>query len=98
MSRKNTQSQWTAQFAVASELCRRGYTVSFTMGHNTPVADLLCATAVGEQFMVDVKGTLNAKDRQDWLMKPANPHLAEEADRAIVAMERRSRVVLPFRG
>ena len=30
------QTQWAAQFAVASELCKRGYEVSFTMGNTTP--------------------------------------------------------------
>lgn len=35
------QTQWAAQFAVASELCKRGYEVSFTMGNATPVADLM---------------------------------------------------------
>jgi hypothetical protein len=28
-------TQSAAQFAVASELCKRGYEVSFTLGHNT---------------------------------------------------------------
>ena len=31
------QTQWAAQFAVASELCKRGYEVSFTLGNNTPL-------------------------------------------------------------
>lgn len=33
-------TQWAAQFAVASELCKRGYEVAFTLGHNTPLADM----------------------------------------------------------
>ena len=34
--KRQNQTQWTAQFAVASELCKRGYEVAFTMG-NHPV-------------------------------------------------------------
>jgi hypothetical protein len=30
-----------AQFAVASELCKRGYEAPFTMGNTAPVADLM---------------------------------------------------------
>jgi hypothetical protein len=37
---KGRQTQWATQFLVAAELIRRGYTVSFTQGNNTPVADL----------------------------------------------------------
>jgi len=50
-------TQWAAQFLVAAELERNGYVVSFTMGHSTPVADLMVGHPVsGEQFWVDVKG------------------------------------------
>jgi hypothetical protein len=45
------------QFAVASELCKRGYEVSFTMGNTTPVADLMVVSPKSRQmFLVDVKG------------------------------------------
>lgn len=30
------QTQWAAQFAVASELCKRGYEVSFSVGNSAP--------------------------------------------------------------
>jgi hypothetical protein len=51
------QTQWAAQFAVASELCKRGYEVAFTSGHTTPVADLMVVSPIkGEMFLVDVKG------------------------------------------
>src|SRR5665213_1387458 len=51
------QTQWAAQFAVASELCKRGYEVAFTSGHTTPVADLMVVSPVKkEMFLVDVKG------------------------------------------
>jgi hypothetical protein len=50
-------AQWAAQFLVAAELERHGYVVSFTMGHNTPVADLMVGhPRSGAQFWVDVKG------------------------------------------
>jgi hypothetical protein len=34
------QTQWAAQFAVASELCKRNYEVALTLG-NHPVIDLM---------------------------------------------------------
>jgi hypothetical protein len=40
----------------AAELVRRNYSVSFTMGNNTPVADLIVGTLTGNQFWIDVKG------------------------------------------
>jgi hypothetical protein len=47
--------QWAAQFAVASELVKRGYEVAFTMG-NHPTKDLLVISPKGTPFSVDVKG------------------------------------------
>ena len=49
------QTQWAAQFAVASELCKRGYQVAFTMG-NHPGIDLMVISPNGMPFSVDVKG------------------------------------------
>jgi hypothetical protein len=49
-------TQWAAQFAVASELCKRGYEVSFTMGNTTPVADLMVMCPSDKMFLIDVKG------------------------------------------
>jgi len=49
------QTQWAAQFAVASELCKRGYQVALTMG-NHPVIDLMVISPDGTPFSVDVKG------------------------------------------
>jgi hypothetical protein len=55
--RSGRLTQWAAQFAVASELCKRGYEVSFTMGNNTPIADLMVASPIKhEHFLIDVKG------------------------------------------
>lgn len=51
------QTQWAAQFAVASELCKRGYEVAFTSGHTTPIADLMVVSPKNKtMFLVDVKG------------------------------------------
>lgn len=53
--RSGHRTQWAAQFAVASELCKRGYEVSFTMGYATPVADLMVVSpAQKKMFLVDV--------------------------------------------
>ena len=49
------QTQWAAQFAVASELCKRGYEVALTMG-NHPIVDLMVISPNGVPFRVDVKG------------------------------------------
>ena len=61
------QTQWAAQFAVASELCKRGYEVSLTMGNSTPLADLMVVSPVGkEMFLIDVKGLYR---KNPWIMK-----------------------------
>lgn len=62
------RTQWTAQFLVAAELARRGYTVAFTMGNRTPVADLMVAhvSERGVQFLVNVKGLAG---RSTWLVE-----------------------------
>jgi hypothetical protein len=60
------QTQWAAQFAVASELCKRGYEVAFTLGHNTPLADLMVISPNEQHFLIDVKG-LSAKS--SWIVK-----------------------------
>ena len=49
------QTQWAAQFAVASELCKRGYQVALTLG-NHPVVDLMVRSPTGKAFGIDVKG------------------------------------------
>jgi hypothetical protein len=51
------RTQWAAQFAVASELCKRGYEVAFTMGNATPLADLMVVSPASKRnFLIDVKG------------------------------------------
>jgi hypothetical protein len=49
------RTQWAAQFAVASELCKRNYQVALTMG-NHPMVDIMVISPGGIQFSVDVKG------------------------------------------
>jgi hypothetical protein len=65
------QTQWAAQFAVASELCKRGYEVAFTSGHTTPAADLMAVSPKGQtMFLVDVKGLYRTNS---WLIKRKSP-------------------------
>ena len=49
------RTQWAAQFAVASELCKRGYEVALTMG-NHPVIDLMVGSPKVVPFLIGVKG------------------------------------------
>jgi hypothetical protein len=52
-------TQWAAQFAVASELCKKGYEVSFTLGHNTPLADIMAISPEQKiMFLIDVRAFL----------------------------------------
>ena len=67
---KRHHTEWGAVFLVAAELERRGYTVSFTLGHNTPIADLMIATPSGVQFSVDVKGQ---SSKSSWNLRPKRP-------------------------
>jgi hypothetical protein len=70
-TQRGHQTQWAAQFAVASELCKRGYEVSFTMGNSAPVADLMVVSPVKrEMFLVDVKGLYRANP---WIIKRKSP-------------------------
>jgi hypothetical protein len=54
-SRPHHRTQWAAQFAVASELCKRDYQVALTLG-NHPAVDLMARSPSGTHFSVDVKG------------------------------------------
>ena len=53
--RSSHRTQWAAQFAVASELCKQGYQVALTLG-NHPDVDLMAESPKGVQFKIDVKG------------------------------------------
>ena len=68
---RRARTQWAAQFLAAAELVRRGYTVSFTMGNHTPMADLMVGAPSGRQFWVDVKGLAS---KAAWLVKPKLEH------------------------
>ena len=72
MARHHTQ--WAAQFALASELCKRGCDVSFTMGNCTPLADLLVLAPDGGTFLLDVKGLAKPNFWQI-KAKPPRPNL-----------------------
>jgi hypothetical protein len=63
---RNHQTQWAAQFAVASELCRRGHQVAFTMG-NHPKIDLMVLSPKGTPYVIDVKGQYKTNP---WPVKP----------------------------
>jgi hypothetical protein len=70
-SGRGHQTQWAAQFAVASELCKLGYEVAFTSGHTTPTADLMAVSPKGRtMFLVDVKGLYK---RNPWIIKCKRP-------------------------
>jgi hypothetical protein len=71
--RSGHRTQWTAQFAVASELCKRGYEVAFTMG-NHPSVDLMVHSPNQEAFLIDVKG-LYKKNYWAVSAKKAKPNL-----------------------
>ena len=64
-------TQWAAQFAVAAELCKRGYEVAFTMGNTTPEADLMVIPPLSrEMFQIDVKGQ---STKNFWRIKEKQP-------------------------
>jgi hypothetical protein len=60
------RTQWAAQFAVASELCKRGYEVAFTMG-NHPSVDIMVNSPSGFSFGIDVKGLYR---KNFWVVQP----------------------------
>lgn len=74
MSNRRHFTQWAAQFAVASELCKCGHEVSFTLGHNTPLADLVVISPGHTYFLVDVKG-LAAQNYWQIARKPRRDNL-----------------------
>jgi hypothetical protein len=54
MKRNKHHTAWAGALAVASELSRRSYDATLTLG-NTPTLDLLCASPRGKPFKVQVK-------------------------------------------
>jgi hypothetical protein len=63
------RTQWAAQFAVASELCKRGYEVALTMG-NHPSVDLMVNSPNQVAFSVDVKGLYK---KNFWAVRAKKP-------------------------
>lgn len=61
------QAKWAAVFLAAGELTRRGYRVSFTLGQNEPLAELVVRAPSGKAFIVDVKGKCRPGR---WVVKP----------------------------
>lgn len=53
--RSSHRTQWAAQFATASELCKLGYEVALTLG-NHPRFDLVVISPAQKHFGIDVKG------------------------------------------
>ena len=66
-ARRNFNSKWTAEYLVAAELSRRGYTLAFTQGSHTPDYDLIIAPKHGAVFKIDVKGQAA---KGSWLLRP----------------------------
>lgn len=61
------EAEWAAVFLAAAELTRRNYSVSFTLGSNAPLADLVVRAPSGTSFIVDVKGKCKPGS---WMVKP----------------------------
>ena len=55
------RTHWAAQFAVASELCKRGYEVALTMG-NYPVIDLMVVSPKGVPFLIYVNAQYKTEE------------------------------------
>jgi hypothetical protein len=67
MKRKYGQNtNLSAEFFVASQLYRLGYTVTITLGHTKEI-DLIVAHPDGNIITIDVKGL---KNRTNWPLKP----------------------------
>jgi hypothetical protein len=67
-------SQWAALFAVASELCKRDYEVTLTLG-NYPRFDIMARSPEGASFCVDVKGV---RTKNVWVVERNYPALARD--------------------
>jgi hypothetical protein len=78
MMRKKEQSEWSATYAVAAELTRRGYRVGWPMG-NAPVKDLLVESPDGLHFYVDVKGAIFPPRRKGNSEPCAHCYLIQES-------------------
>jgi len=63
------RTQFAAQFAVASELCRLGYEVALAQG-NQPTFDLMVISPAKKHFGIDVKGLYK---KTYWPVRPQEP-------------------------
>lgn len=63
MALMSNLTQWAGQFGLASELSRRHYVVTFTLG-NTTGQDILCCSPEGRKFSIEVK---TIKGKTSWL-------------------------------
>jgi hypothetical protein len=69
MNGKKYSTQWAAQFRVASDLSRRGYRVSLTLG-NAESTDLSVRSPEGRLFDLEVKGLAR---NNFWLVRERKP-------------------------
>jgi hypothetical protein len=63
------RTQWAAQFAVASELCKRDYQVALTLG-NHPAVDLMVISPRMRSFQIEVKGLYR---KNYWQLRKQEP-------------------------
>jgi hypothetical protein len=80
-------TQWAAQFAVASELCKQEYQVALTLG-NHPAVDLMVISPSGQPFSVDVKGL---SSRNGWIVRRQEPRAGLFYVLAFVARDKPNR-------
>lgn len=77
MKRPTHYTSWAGVLAVASELSRRRYDASLTLG-NTPRTDLICTSPSGHSFRVQAKGTSTpnaVRIQRDFLQGPPQKDL-----------------------
>ena len=65
-------AQWSAQFAIAAELVRRGYSVAFYLGNQRTHDALVRGTSSGNQFPIQVKGFKSRGDVLTGKLDPGN--------------------------
>ena len=68
--RSTHRTQWAAQFAVASELCKLGYEVALTLGNHPAVDLVVISPRKKKTFQVEVKGLY---EPNYWQLKKQKP-------------------------
>lgn len=72
MTRRSAhRTQWAAQFAVASELCKQNHQVALTLG-NHPAIDIMAISPGGVPFTINVKGLCK---ENYWAVSEKSPQL-----------------------